>query len=95
MHSIDQATFRQDRSTEDQITYLTQEIEDASQEKKHTPAVWIDMEKTFDKVWKDGLKLKITPLLWSCWTQHAQVDGPVPEEQKRQSTDPTPPEQGA
>nr|KAG5685541.1 hypothetical protein BaRGS_009937 [Batillaria attramentaria] len=47
------------RSTEDQITFITQSIEDAFQEKKNTLAVWIDMEKAFDKVWKDGLRLKL------------------------------------
>ena len=55
----EQAAFRQDRSIEDQITYLTQEIEDAFQGKKHTLAVWIDMVKAFDKVSKDSLKLKL------------------------------------
>ena len=53
------AAFRQDRSTEDQITYIAQAIEDAFQDKKHTLAVWIDLEKAFDKVWKEGLKLKL------------------------------------
>ena len=55
----EQAAFRQDRSTEDQITYITQAIEDAFQDKKLTLAVWIDLEKAFDKVWKEGLKLKL------------------------------------
>nr|KAG5696480.1 hypothetical protein BaRGS_016519 [Batillaria attramentaria] len=55
----EQAGFRQHRSTEDQITFITQSIEDAFQEKKNTLAVWIDMEKAFDKVWKDGLRLKL------------------------------------
>ena len=49
----EQAAFRQDRSTEDQITYIAQAIEDAFQDKKHTLAVWIDLEKAFDKVWKE------------------------------------------
>ena len=55
----EQAAFRQDRSTEDQITYIAQAIEDAFQDKKHRIAVWIDLEKAFDKVWKEGLKLKL------------------------------------
>ena len=57
--SSEQAGFRQHRSTEDQVTYLAQEIDDGFQAKKHTLAVWIDMEKAFDKVWKDGLRLKL------------------------------------
>ena len=55
----EQAAFRQNRSSEDQVTYLTQAIEDSFQEKKHTLAVWVDLEKAFDKVWKSGLKLKL------------------------------------
>ena len=35
-------------------------IEDSFREKKHTVAVWIDMEKAFDKVWTDGLINKLT-----------------------------------
>ena len=54
----EQAAFRQDRSTEDQITYISQAIEDAFQDCKHTHAVWIDLEEAFEKVWKEGLKLK-------------------------------------
>ena len=55
----EQAAFRQDRSTEDQIIYITQAIEDAFQDKKHTLAVWTDLENAFDKVWEEGLKLKL------------------------------------
>ena len=54
-----QAGFRQNRSTEDQVTLVAQSIEDAIQDKKHTLAVWLDMEKAFDKVWRDGLRLKM------------------------------------
>nr|KAG5698628.1 hypothetical protein BaRGS_003142 [Batillaria attramentaria] len=54
-----QAGFRHHRSTEDQVTYVAQKLEDALQDKKHTLAVWIDLEKAYDKVWKDGLKLKL------------------------------------
>ena len=55
----DQAGFRQFRSTEDQITYIAQQIEDAFQDKKQTVTVWVDMEKAFDKVWTKGLLLKL------------------------------------
>jgi hypothetical protein len=27
--------------------------------KEHNIAVWLDMEKAFDKVWKDGLKYEL------------------------------------
>ena len=55
----EQAGFRPNRSTEDQAAYIAQSIEDGFQAKQHTLAVWIDMEKAFDKVWKDGLRLKL------------------------------------
>lgn len=55
----EQAGFRQFHSTEDQVTYLAQEIEDSFQEQKHVLAMWIDMQKAFDKVWTDGLLVKL------------------------------------
>ena len=57
--SPEQAAFRQDRSTEDQVTYIAQAIEDAFQDKRHILVVSIDLETTFDKVWREGLKLKM------------------------------------
>ena len=54
-----QAGFHQDHSTEDQAAHVAQMIEDSFQDKKHTLAVWVDLEKAFDKVWKDGLRLKL------------------------------------
>ena len=55
----EQAAFRPNRSTEDQVTYVSQAIEDAFQDKKHALVVWIDLEKAFDKVWREGLKQKL------------------------------------
>ena len=55
----EQGGFRKCRSTEDQIAYIAQEIEDGFQEKKPTTIVWVDLEKAFDKVWVDGLILKL------------------------------------
>lgn len=57
--SPEQAAFRTDRSTEDQVTYVSQAIEDSFQNKENTITVWVDLEKAFDKVWKEGLKLKM------------------------------------
>ncbi|KAL8604432.1 hypothetical protein ACOMHN_042261 [Nucella lapillus] len=54
-----QAGFRQHHSTEDQVTYIAQKIEDGFQDKQHTLAVWLDMEKAYDKVWKNGLRRKL------------------------------------
>ena len=55
----EQAGFRQHRSTEDQVTYISHKIEGGFQDKQHTLTVWTDMEKAYGKVWKDGLKLKL------------------------------------
>ncbi|RUS82209.1 hypothetical protein EGW08_010023 [Elysia chlorotica] len=55
----EQAGFRKGRCTEDQITLISQNIEDGFQEKKNTLVVWIDMEKAFDRVWKKGLSYKL------------------------------------
>lgn len=55
----EQTGFRRHRSTEDQICFTSQEIEDASQEKKQLVVVWVDMAQAFDRVWKDGLLLKL------------------------------------
>ena len=54
-----QAGFRKHMSTEDKVAHIAQEIEDAFQAGQHTLAVWVDMEKAFDKVWHDGLRLKM------------------------------------
>ena len=55
----EQAGFRQCYSTEDQATYLSQEIEDAFQDQKSVLAIWIDLQKAFDKVWANGLLKKM------------------------------------
>nr|KAG5710959.1 hypothetical protein BaRGS_013693 [Batillaria attramentaria] len=54
-----QSAFRKNRSTEDQLVFLAQEIENAYQKRKKTLAVFIDLTKAFDKVWRDGLLLKL------------------------------------
>ena len=46
----EQFGFRKSRSTEDQVTYLTQCVEDAFDEKKHALVVWVDLQNAFDKV---------------------------------------------
>ena len=55
----EQAGFRRHRSTEDQTAHLAQVIEDAFQAKKVVLASFIDLQKAFDKVWKDGLVVKM------------------------------------
>ena len=53
-----QTGYRKHRSTEDQLAYLAQNIEDAFQEKK-VLAVFFDLSNAFDKVWKEGLLVKL------------------------------------
>ena len=55
----EQAGFRKGRCTEDQITLISQSIEDGFQQKNNTVVVWVDMEKAFDRVWKKGLSYKL------------------------------------
>jgi ribonuclease HI len=54
-----QTGYRQHHSTEEQLAFLTQDIEDGFQEKKKTLAVFFDLSKAFDTVWKEGLLLKL------------------------------------
>ena len=54
-----QTGYRKHRSTEDQLTLIAQEIENAFQEKKKVVSVFFDLTKAFDKVWREGLLLKI------------------------------------
>ena len=55
----EQSGFRQCRSTEDQLTYIAQTIEDGFQDKQHSVVVWVDMAKAFDRVWKEGILIKL------------------------------------
>ena len=59
MLASEQAGFREHHCTEDQTTYLAQEIEGGFQHKKQTLTVWINLQKSFDTVWTDGLLLKL------------------------------------
>ncbi|KAK7108155.1 hypothetical protein V1264_015944 [Littorina saxatilis] len=54
-----QTGYRKNRSTEDQLALLAQEIETAFQEKKKVVSVFFDLSAAFDKVWREGLLLKI------------------------------------
>ena len=46
-----QTGYRKHISTEDQLAYLAQNIEDAFQEKRKVLAVFFDLSNAFDKVW--------------------------------------------
>ena len=48
----EQSGFRKPRSTIDALTQLTCHIEKGFKEKKHTIAVFFDLEKAYDTVWR-------------------------------------------
>ena len=54
-----QTGYRKHISTEDQLALIAQAIENAFQEKKKVVSVFFDLTKAFDKVWREGLLLKI------------------------------------
>ena len=54
-----QSGFRKNRSTENQVILLTQDVENLFQQKMKTLSVFVDLTKAFDKVWKEGLFFKL------------------------------------
>ena len=59
----EQAGFRRKRSTVDQVTLLTQEIEDSFLAKRKAGAVFVDLTAAYDTVWHRGLTCKLLRLL--------------------------------
>ena len=59
MWSYSVKPFASKMSTTHDNPYVSQAIEDVFLDKKHALAVWTDLAKAFDKVWKEGLKLKL------------------------------------
>ena len=59
----EQAGFRCGRSTVDQVTFLTQEIEDSFSAKKNADVVFVDLMAAYDTVWHRGLTCKLLLLL--------------------------------
>ncbi|KAJ3582864.1 hypothetical protein NHX12_000160 [Muraenolepis orangiensis] len=55
----EQAGFRRGRSTVDQVTLLTQDIEDSFQAKEKVGVVLLDLTAAYDTVWYRGLHLKL------------------------------------
>ena len=54
-----QAGFRRNRSTLDQLFKLSQSVSTALKKHKKAVGVFLDVEKAFDAVWLDGLKYKL------------------------------------
>ena len=59
----EQAGFRHGRSTVDQVTLLTQDIEDSFSAKRKAGAVFVDLTAAYDTVWHRGLTCKLLRLL--------------------------------
>lgn len=57
-----QSGFRKNRSTTDQLVRLSTEVKEALSENEVVGAVFIDIEKAYDMVWKEGLIYKIASL---------------------------------
>ena len=74
MLSPTQTGCRKFRSTGDQLAYLTQNMEGAFQEKRKVLAVFFDLSDAFDKVWKEGLLVKLLRTGVGCkmymWIKH-------------------------
>lgn len=56
---IHQFGFRNKHSTIDQVHRITAIIEKALEERKICSSIFLDVSKAFDKVWHEGLKLKL------------------------------------
>jgi len=59
----EQVGFRHGRSAVDQVTLLTQDIEDSFSVKKKTGTVFVDLTAAYDTVWHRGLTCKLLQLL--------------------------------
>ena len=57
-----QSGFRKAKSTDDQLFRLSQSITDSFNRGEHVVAAFLDIEKAFDNVWHNGLRLKIFQL---------------------------------
>jgi hypothetical protein len=58
----EQEGFRKYHSTTQALLRLVQNIFDGFNEKQHTLAVFLDLEKAFNSVWRDGLLVKLQRL---------------------------------
>jgi len=59
----EQVGFRHGRSAVDQVTLLTQDIEDSVSAKKKAVAVFVDLTAAYDTVWHNHLTCKLLRLL--------------------------------
>ena len=59
----EQAGFHHGRSTVDQVTLLTQDIENSFQEKQKAGVVLLDLTATYNTIWHRGLHLKLLKII--------------------------------
>ena len=59
----EQAGFRRGQSTLEQVTRMSQDIEDCFEDKKKAGTVFIDLTAAYDTVWHQGLACKLLRLL--------------------------------
>ena len=60
---LEQAGFRRGRSTLEQVTRMSQDIEDCFVDKKKAGAAFIDLTAAYDTVWHRGFACKLLRLL--------------------------------
>ena len=63
MICVDQAGFRKDRSTGEQVLALTTFIENGFESRLKTGTVFLDLTAAYDTVWHKGLLLKLSKAL--------------------------------
>ncbi|GFO04053.1 RNA-directed DNA polymerase from mobile element jockey [Plakobranchus ocellatus] len=54
-----QSGFQRHRTTVDQLVQFTQSVINAWQAKSHTVAVFVDLEKAYDRLWRTGLAVRL------------------------------------
>ena len=74
----EQEGFRKFRGTQDALLRLTQDIYNGFNKNEHTAALFIDIEKAYDSIWRDGLMVKlkemgITGRIWQ-WIKDFLTD---------------------
>ena len=57
-----QAGFRKGCRTDDQLFRFVQDTIDGFQNQKHTTAIFIDLQQAYDRVWRQGLFMKMSKL---------------------------------
>ena len=63
----EQSGFRKHHSTNDKLFELTQAVCQAHRLSKRVGAVFLDIEKAFDRVWHNGLRYELLHMNWRCW----------------------------